>query len=350
MMYRHFFQDLCKYYARSGGEPLRLKRLDLGLGVLLLRDNKLDQSRTVEQKEKESTVQYTASYLSLLTNLSSLEEVHIENRNHYGPSGKDCAGVYGEDMEVFSDFAWWTFTPDRTPNLRRLTAYEYMSEVHAFLWELSPEYTEQLAIAFSILHGPRTLYCDAGNERDELQDLLQPDPKYPNLPLRFRMMDMSLTDTPYNGPGGVPYVPWSQALSSLSGLYMPLEVNKLEDVQPSRMFQNLVHTVRSLPNLTQLEVEIRSWSPPSWSYDDLETRQMVIRIAIVLVDNGESLRHIKVGHISCRVYRDGDKITIVPLAEYEEEEVELFQKPYPMWPTFDMAPRHSYGWSQPAAS
>lgn len=337
--HRTFFQDLCERYAGSGSEPLRLKRLDLGYGVLLLRDNDVDQNRTSNSQNPSS--RYTASYLSLLADLSFLEDIHVENRNH---SGFDEFLDFSDEVER-PDLAWWSFTEDRTPHLRRLTAYQYSKDVHNFLRDLRAEYTEQLAISFTLLVDCCAILSDAANGPPLVNDLLQPDPEHPNLPLRFRMLGMNLSENVHADIIGMGRVPWTVAeciarWSALSGLSVIVEIQDPNKFHQHKEFTILVTALRALGHLRQLHIRLeRCYVGPS-SKSDSETRQMIYEQAQAFSEAGPALQYIQVGRWAWWIERTmgGAVAALHALHEREAREVELFRLPWAMWPILSLSP------------
>lgn len=98
-----FFVALVERYRDQGDEPLRLRVLKLGYGVLL---NTPHEARKDERLEQ-------ADYLSDLTNRAYLEELYIDNDLDVGcPLNiRNAAG----------QIAWPSVTPSFLPNLKRFT-------------------------------------------------------------------------------------------------------------------------------------------------------------------------------------------------------------------------------------
>jgi hypothetical protein len=163
------FQNLCLEYAENGWSPLRLRKLCLGWGVILARDN-------LEHHLNDDTTNIilTESYLELLTDLSCLEDVHINN----------LRGGWYEKL-----YAWWSFSEDRTPNLRRLSALQCTDMFSEFIEGLSPGYTEQLTVSFERYRkeglGPDKRLSPTANYFREYATL-------PKKPFPFRMFEQNL--------------------------------------------------------------------------------------------------------------------------------------------------------------
>lgn len=110
------FLDLCKAYKDGGGEPLRLKVLNLGEGMLLISD-------TVGFHVTQPT------YLDWLMDASYLEELHISS--------------VWQSTRLIVPLAWGTISPWSSPKLRRLriayldrVGYRYLS-VGSTTWPMA---------------------------------------------------------------------------------------------------------------------------------------------------------------------------------------------------------------------
>lgn len=107
-----FLSELCSDYATLGGQPIHLKKLHLGLGILFSREDTPLMSC------------FTATPLRNLTILSALEEVHLENRTLFITKYEvEAIPLYGYFADNEDGLAWRAFTVETTPRLRRLTAY-----------------------------------------------------------------------------------------------------------------------------------------------------------------------------------------------------------------------------------
>ncbi|KAL3419420.1 hypothetical protein PVAG01_09642 [Phlyctema vagabunda] len=121
--YLDFLTNFVTEYKNDGGQPLKLSKLVLGLGILLWEDEE----------------QAPASYLKNLTDLTSLEDVYVSNE------GNDTALCFEEPDGV----AWWTFTPSVCPNLRILRFHTMSDTFESWLQDLDPGYLSQIQMESS---------------------------------------------------------------------------------------------------------------------------------------------------------------------------------------------------------
>lgn len=316
--YLYAFSDLCREYAESGGCPLMLKRLILGQGVGLRRED-IDP---LTEAGKKSATPSAESYLSQLTDLIFLEDIHIEN------------SCYFQSMQ-----AWWSFTEDKTPNLRRLSADQYTDEIAEFCTHCKPGYTEKLALTFFFLPNPHLAYpfparfgkgggqtirvhhfrmfeekFDTGNEWTEYHTL--PSDKEVDIIVNRKVMQ------------------WSP----LSGLFVrmfrcdTLDSNRLE-------LQILLQVLTSLPKLQQLQITCGQLTWSRLLAGKLTTEpgiEGVLSLALRISEKLPILRYIKIGRIACRIERDSeDRVRcLLELDHHEQRQVERFRPPYPFWPHF----------------
>lgn len=153
-----FFSDLCYDFWAAGAPPLRLRSLRCGTAI----------------------IPDGAESLQSLTDLSYLEEVHIENTGVY--YFMDVISMYDSDEE--SGIAFEALGPAQCPNLRRLTVNQYRGDVHE-LFAASDNQAWTRQVALSVI-----------NIEDGLEpaQLLRSSEKYPSLPLHLRMLDVDLDD------------------------------------------------------------------------------------------------------------------------------------------------------------
>lgn len=122
-----FLSKLCQTYKERNGQPLNLKTLYLGCGIIphyhqeplpgpMPQD--LNEALRLLQNSKAST----ALYITDLTNLETLQSLHIENES-----------IWDYLILEHSDFAWETFTKASCPNLKRASIAEINKEVAGWL-------------------------------------------------------------------------------------------------------------------------------------------------------------------------------------------------------------------------
>lgn len=127
----NFFVALVERYRDQGDEPLRLRVLKLGYGVLL---------NTPREARKDEPLKQ-ADYLSNLTNRAYLEELYVDNDLDVGcPLNiRNAAG----------QIAWPTVTPSFLPNLKRFT-FTSLSERSREWLETHPDPTFANSLAMGI--------------------------------------------------------------------------------------------------------------------------------------------------------------------------------------------------------
>ncbi|KAK1757006.1 hypothetical protein QBC47DRAFT_342008 [Echria macrotheca] len=158
--YVEFFTSLCDEYAQPNTPPLKLRSLECGTAIY---PDDLDA-------------------LEKLTDLSYLEEVHIDNTGVYVHG--DTIILYDEDG--YSGLVFDAFLSPRCPKLRRFSASELRTDVFdALCGAQAAKLTRQIAVSFD--------RQDMGDERTSL--FLRADKEHPNLPLTLRMMDLDLDET-----------------------------------------------------------------------------------------------------------------------------------------------------------
>jgi hypothetical protein len=101
----NFLCQICRSYAASGGRPLSLKRLYLDQGLIIYADD--------EKSHRSET-----SYISLLTDLSALQSLHVHN--DFTPN---AFGEYPSWVRLGGKLAYNTMSdPSRCLSLRRFSA------------------------------------------------------------------------------------------------------------------------------------------------------------------------------------------------------------------------------------
>lgn len=232
---------------------------------------------------------YQLHSLESLTDLSYLEEVHIENEGvfHY----LDITIIYDSDNGD-SGIAFHVFGPTRCPHLRRFTASDYQRDVHAVFAAIEdPALARQLAVS-----------CGQMGTGRELSALLRANPAHPSLPLHLRMLDVGLWRDQVNlyGEDGedVPddEVPSAeQVLEDLvsddKGTLEGLAVRLREDSDAEDGFEHLdllASALVRLVNVTQLVV-----SRPSGLYWTRMTDEALARAARTLGAASPRLRYVK---------------------------------------------------------
>lgn len=306
-MYRGFFDRLCDEYHETGAPPLRLQSLYLGAGTAPLN---------------------TAS-LQKLTDPSFLENLHIENTDHWSQG----------EVLTYNDgttpIAWASFGPTHCPNLRSLTAGNYLPDIHVFLASVdNPSFLRRLALF--------TVKCEA-----ETATLLRPLTRYPALPMRPRMVEVDLdrgAPSPVEGESEDALedelvVPSAELVlehlvsgddGALEGLILGIPVVVHGEVNLS--FVNLsLAAVAKLVNLTQLAVYVSRPDPVALS----ELEEVARRFAAA----APSLRYVAVlagslAYAYWRVWRSSDGTVELGVLEGREvRDVELFR--FMMWEQSD---------------
>lgn len=126
-----FFSRLVEKYKDQGDDPLKLRVLKLGYGVLLNATHEPRQDGTAEPAE----------YLSDLTNLACLEELYFDNDLDIG-----CALSL---RTMSGHIAWSTVNTPYLPNLKRFTFTSLSDRSHDWLdHHPNPYWVNDLAIGF----------------------------------------------------------------------------------------------------------------------------------------------------------------------------------------------------------
>ncbi|KAL2020430.1 hypothetical protein VTK56DRAFT_8396 [Thermocarpiscus australiensis] len=295
--YLNFFDRLCDEYGETGSAPLHLRSLRCGRAIY----------------------PYELSSLQKLTDLVYLEEVQITNE------GVTLVDTDFDVMELYasgerSGIAFEAFGPAHAPNLRRFSAHRYRGDVHNFLCSIKdPLFARQLAISFA-RQGPSCCCCRKDGHL--VTELLRPSPKYPSLPLHFRMVDIELQD------GLGEDVPVEKVLEDLvsndAGAIEGLCVHLPENPTAECGFDHLDLLERALPrlvNLTQLYLAFfdeEAEEPPEEA-----VRRTVERLAIA----GPRIRYVKAYWFNFfRIWRSGDGTIRLEELDFEETfNVELFR-------------------------
>lgn len=290
-----FFSDLCGEFWAAGAPPLRLRSLKCGTAII--------------PDDAES--------LQSLTDLSYLEEVHIENTGVY--YFMDVISMYDSDEE--SGIAFEALGPAQCPNLRRLTVHEYRGDVHElFAASDDPAWTRQVALSVVDL-----------SEALEPAQLLRSSKKYPSLPLHLRMLDVNLDredlyladdEGRQVPPEDVPTA--SQVLEdvvagdggALEGLTVYFPRDKDGDSW-SGLVESVTDMLPRLTGLTQLSLVL-----PGERYNfDEKIENTVRRLAAA----ASGVRYINVENRGWRVWRDVDgTVRLDELEDREISDAELF--------------------------
>lgn len=294
----NFFSDLCVDFWAAGAPPLRLRSLKCGIAII--------------PDDAES--------LQSLTDLSCLEEVHIENTGVY--YFMDVISMYDSDEE--SGIAFEALGPAQCPNLRRLTVHQYRGDVHElFAASDDPAWTRQVALSVVV----------EINEGLEPAQLLRSSEKYPSLPLHLRMLDVNLDreklylvddEGQQVPPEVVPTV--SQVVEdlvagdggALEGLTVHFPRNMGDDAF-SALLESVTGMLPRLTRVTQLSVFLPHVYH-NFSVDD-RTESTARRLAAA----ASRVRYIKVEDRGWRVWRDADETArLEELEDREISDVELF--------------------------
>lgn len=287
-----FFSDLCGEFWAAGAPPLRLRSLKCGTAII--------------PDDAES--------LQSLTDLSCLEEVHIENTGVY--YFMDVISMYESDEE--SGIAFEALGPAQCPNLRRLTVHEYRGDVHElFAASDDPAWTRQVALSVVDL-----------SEALEPAQLLRSSKKYPSLPLHLRMLDVNLDreglyladdEGRQVPPEDVPTA--SQVLEdvvagdggALEGLTLHFPRDEGDD-SFSGLLESVTNMLPRLTGLAQLSVVL-----PGVNDDKIESTARRLAAA------ASRVRHVMVQERGWRVWRDRDgTVRLDELEDREISDVELF--------------------------
>jgi hypothetical protein len=293
--FKHVFDDICKQYEDTGAAPLRLTSLRCGTAAC----------------------PFDKAALMKLTDLSYLEQVHIQNEDVY-MHGIPYLTVYADVDDEISGIPFEAFDPIHCPNLRRFSAYERCWDVSLFL-KANLDFTRKLGVSFE--------YVESINlPRD------REPPLFPSLP--FRMMDMTnklfwspasrLEDTCFGR--SLSDLPRTNA-ESLEGLALELPRvgdEEAEDVIGSYKVEtlDLVETVLGrLPKLSQLLVLDNAMARDRGAFTGAmkaATERLVI--------SRPSLRYIGMFGRYWRVWRAGKqaRMELEELDAREQADVELF--------------------------
>jgi hypothetical protein len=309
----HRFPELCNAYADSGGQPLRLRRLSLGKDFILERENSAESRISSDGEITPST----ESSLSKLTDPSFLEDIYLDNRYpHSSP-------------------AWWSFSENSTPNLRRFSAYQYTKEVHHFLRSCSEQYAAQLSISFLKLFDwvyntevpSRSLFLSP----EELSDR-------PAIALKFRMTEACANPTPeyrsangYNLPTTFPQV--LRAGIHLSGLFLRMPRCNTIPIFKTE-FDYTVKSLEPLHSLQHLQIACTEGICEWLVERQTQAPEEVISLVRSVGDTLPSLRNFKLGSCAWSIERNskGKVQSLHALDRHEQLEVERFRAPFPFWP------------------
>ncbi|KAK1833507.1 hypothetical protein QBC39DRAFT_47724 [Podospora conica] len=287
-----FFYDVCNDFCAAGAPPLHLQSLKCGTAII--------------PDDAES--------LQSLTDLTYLEEVHIENETVWNLM--DVITMYEDGEE--SGIAFDALGPAQCPNLRRLTVSQYRGDVHElFAASDDPAWARQVALSFVEV-----------NDALEPAQLLRPSDKYPSLPLHLRMLDVNLdrekVEVDDEEGGEVPTV--AEVLhdlvagddGALEGLSVHFPLDMGHD-SFSDLLQAVTDILPGLINLTQLSVVLPG------QFDNFDGK--VESTARKLAGAPSQVRYVKVQKRAWRVWRDGDgTVRLEELEDREISDVELFSQ------------------------
>jgi hypothetical protein len=133
--YLEFWEQTCLDYAEAGGIPLRLRKIVLGLSVLLWKPG---------------------TYLAGLTDLKYLEDVYIHNDYYCTPL---------QSMETEDNIAWSLLTPTNCPNLTSFGVTKYNKSVKKWGDSLDGGYIKQLAIKSGMIKDLAGMMSDKEDRR-----------------------------------------------------------------------------------------------------------------------------------------------------------------------------------------
>ena len=271
--YLDFFKSLINEYEEAGGQPLHLRRLVLGLSVVLWEDEE----------------QQPATYLTGLTDLSDLEEVYICN------NGVDTQ-LYFEDPD---GIAWSTFTPETCPSLVTLGLHKFTNTVKRWIQGLESGCLSQLRIEDTL-----------GHDISEIRPALRPHNDQANsLP---KMLTVVSADATLSGPDGLVLL----EISDLQALAFTLPQ------LPSDSKPELLHWISEIQALNQLCV--------SRTRSLVGENDTVEALAQELAAHAPTLRYLKLDGHSWRIWRDyqseqGAHCRLEKLDRFEERAVDVFR-------------------------
>lgn len=331
--YQHFFYDMCKDFGEKTLEravsPLRLRKLSLGLCVLLYQPQvRYPSSQTPGNGFADC--RYPAHYLTKLTDLEYLEEVHIHNE--WVDDGLDPEWI-GEQNAAF---AWQTFCPGYCPNLRRLSINRLDEAPAQFLRDLEePRILTELVVnsmgnltfelAVELFEEKTGTYNDTRDGEMRLSKLgrISRTPNMLAIEQQFpfgettRLWKELMRCTGLRKLNVCTFL-WSD---TAIGMYTQMKPShsQLDSYLPDRhQRRQILKTISKLGNLSELC--LRSEAP----YEG-DARQLSLAFALQLAAVGKSLRYIKIGEYAWRVQRDGPVVEKVDeLDRWETEGIELF--------------------------
>jgi hypothetical protein len=297
-VYGDFLRDLCEEYEDEADSPLHLDTLLLGPGVSPWSATLANQDDGWLEDPQWRPA--PATYLEKLTDLSSLEDFHLENdmiqHGHSTLIAFDEAQPSGR-----SRLAWTTFSPQRTPRLRRLSAATYTRDIHKWLsTDVPSSFIRQLNLSFRHVDHDTQILDLAGNDR-----VFAP-----------RMMQVDFCTHPPRPSDLVSDFHLIAACSRLEGLALRVAGRVTSPVR------NLILRVLTyLPQLQELLVDPEyAIGQPSEQLVD-EFADLATRVAVA----SRSLRYVKVGWMAWHVSRLKGGVRLEELDCGETVEVELFQ-------------------------
>ena len=297
-VYGDFLRDLCEEYEDEADEALQLDTLLLGPGVSLWSATLANQDGGWLEDPQWRPA--PATYLEKLTDLSYLEDFHLENDTIQ--HDQSTLIVFDEAQPSGrSRLAWTTFSPQRTPRLRRISAATYTRDIHKWLsTDVPSSFIRQLNLSFRLVDHDTQILDLAGNDRVFAPRMMQVDfrthaPRSSDLGSEFRLI---------------------AACSRLEGLAL-----RISGFLTSSIRGLCLQVLPYLPRLQELVVD------PEYAYG--QTREQLISefvdLARALAAESRSLRYVKVGWMAWHVSRLRNGVGLEELDCGEMTEVELFQ-------------------------
>ena len=317
-----FMPDLCELYGVSGGTPLKLRHLQIGQGIQLLSmKTRLEIVEDFRHTGGRLTSagfpaeEEPAEYLEKLCDLSALEELSFDT---YYPSDPaqyfEPSYLHGRGVR----FAWSTFTPQRAPQLRRVSVTQVDEDFFDWMHDVvlqSESYNQQIAVSYG-----RQIQLNG-----TIAGLL-------GIGWRPRQLEI---DFPYD------WVSHKTAIDHLLQFASHLEgltvVPCLSDTDAQcKVYGGLI---AQLPRLRVFRLRRITFEPFDLAMSDLEGSfsEPDLILLINLVRESSSLRYIMVGSFAWIVVRnsDGSPIKLQGMSSSEWEDVELFRS-HPFLHLYDM--------------
>ncbi|KAI1358655.1 hypothetical protein F5Y08DRAFT_345489 [Xylaria arbuscula] len=265
--YNGWFDRLCGEYAGSGAPRLQLESLICGTAVYPTR----------------------ADSLSNFTDLTCLEQVHVENRS----VSREGTYISLYDSSEHSGVAFTSFLSNQSRHLRRFSAFQFQGDILEAL----------------------------GGIDDPNQD-----ENYPHFPLPLRMVDLDLQRREWEElkAGDILNSLVTSQQDTLQGLMVHLP----EEAATNEGFAHLDllgHALGSLPNLDQLVIGMDKFRRARRKLNNAQLRQS----AKLLVMVAPQIRFINIYWMFWKVFRRSDAngtevVVLKELGQAEREQVELW--------------------------